>query len=116
MRLSTLVGYRGLSYRQLDHWARRGFLGPALARGPGSGTERNLSAADVERIKTIADLLDAGFRLPAAARLANTIVAGGLAGDQVRLNDCYVLRRADRPDVTPYIAGAPDGAGVTSGP
>lgn len=109
MRLATLVGYRGVTYRQLDYWARRGWLGEGLAARPGSGTERNLSDQDVERVKAIADLVDAGLRIEVAVELA----AAATSTRRVRLNDRWMLIRIDRP--TDGLAG-PIGPGVPSGP
>jgi DNA-binding transcriptional MerR regulator len=58
----------GISYRQLDYWARTGLLRPSLAEAQGSGTKRRYSYRDVLELKVIKRLLDAGVSLQAARR------------------------------------------------
>lgn len=45
----------GVSYRQLDHWCRRGWLGEA-SRGWGSGSIRRFGAAEVVLCRVLAAL------------------------------------------------------------
>ncbi|MGP8163561.1 MAG: MerR family transcriptional regulator [Acidimicrobiales bacterium] len=58
----------GITYRQLDYWARTGLLRPSLADAHGSGTQRRYSYADVVELKVIKQLLDAGVNLGQARR------------------------------------------------
>src|SRR5579875_26247 len=58
----------GISYRQLDYWARTGLLRPSLAEARGSGTKRRYSYRDVLELKVIKRLLDAGVSLRSARR------------------------------------------------
>jgi DNA-binding transcriptional MerR regulator len=58
----------GISYRQLDHWARTGLLRPSLAEAKGSGTKRRYSYRDVLELKVIKRLLDGGVSLQTARR------------------------------------------------
>lgn len=53
----------GISYRQLDHWARKGLVKPSLAPARGSGTQRQYSYADLLELKVIKSLRDAGLSL-----------------------------------------------------
>jgi hypothetical protein len=55
-----VVALTGLSYRQLDHWARRGILRPSVNRAGGTGTVRRYSERDVQRARSIAWLVAAG--------------------------------------------------------
>ena len=65
------LGYRapqvcklvGITYRQLDYWARTDLMVPALQRASGSGTQRLYSFTDVVQLKVIKRLLDAGMSL-----------------------------------------------------
>ena len=50
----------GITYRQLDYWARTGLLRPSLAEAKGSGTKRRYSYRDLLELKVIKQLLDAG--------------------------------------------------------
>lgn len=58
----------GISYRQLDYWARTGLVRPSLADARGSGTHRRYSYRDLVRLKVIKSLLDAGVKLQTARR------------------------------------------------
>ena len=72
--MSTLpddVGYRGptacnaagITYRQLDYWARTGLVEPTVRGASGSGTQRLYSFRDILLLKVIKRLLDAGVSL-----------------------------------------------------
>lgn len=61
-------GYRaaeivGITYRQLDYWARTDLVRPSLADAHGSGTRRRYSYRDLLELRVIKALLDAGIRL-----------------------------------------------------
>ncbi len=58
----------GISYRQLDYWARTDLVRPSLADARGSGTQRKYSYRDLVRLKVIKSLLDAGVKLTTARR------------------------------------------------
>jgi len=53
----------GISYRQIDYWARTGLLRPSLVDGRGSGRRRRYSYRDLVQLKVIRRLLDAGIGL-----------------------------------------------------
>ncbi len=53
----------GITYRQLDYWARTDLVRPSLADAQGSGTRRRYSYKDLLELKVIKTLLDAGLRL-----------------------------------------------------
>jgi DNA-binding transcriptional MerR regulator len=53
----------GISYRQLDYWARTNLIRPSLADAAGSGTRRRYSYRDLLELKVVKKLLDAGIRL-----------------------------------------------------
>jgi DNA-binding transcriptional MerR regulator len=56
----------GITYRQLDYWARTDLIRPSLADAKGSGTQRMYSYRDLVELKVIKSLLDAGVKLPKA--------------------------------------------------
>ena len=56
----------GISYRQLDYWARTDLLRPSIADAKGSGTQRLYSYTDLVELKVIKSLLDAGVALTSA--------------------------------------------------
>jgi DNA-binding transcriptional MerR regulator len=58
----------GISYRQLDYWARTDLIRPSLADAQGSGTQRRYSYRDLVALKVIKSLLDAGVSLQTARK------------------------------------------------
>jgi DNA-binding transcriptional MerR regulator len=68
---NELVGYRGptacaaagITYRQLDYWARTGLVEPSIRRASGSGTQRLYSFKDILVLKVVKRLLDTGVSL-----------------------------------------------------
>jgi DNA-binding transcriptional MerR regulator len=53
----------GITYRQLDYWARTDLVRPSLADAAGSGSRRRYSYRDLLELRMIKKLLDAGVRL-----------------------------------------------------
>ena len=53
----------GISYRQLDYWARTDLVRPSVADAAGSGSRRQYSYADLLELKVIKSMLDAGIKL-----------------------------------------------------
>ncbi|WP_333473462.1 MerR family transcriptional regulator [Lolliginicoccus lacisalsi] len=66
-----LVGYRvptacqiaGITYRQLDYWARTGLVQPSIRGAAGSGSQRLYSFKDMLVLKIVKRLLDTGISL-----------------------------------------------------
>ncbi|HUY86581.1 MAG TPA: MerR family transcriptional regulator [Acidimicrobiales bacterium] len=58
----------GITYRQLDYWARSGLLTPSVSEAKGTGIPRLYSYLDVLRIKVIKRLLDSGVSLQRARK------------------------------------------------
>jgi DNA-binding transcriptional MerR regulator len=53
----------GITYRQLDYWARTDLIRPSLADARGSGSRRRYSYRDLLELKVVKSLLDAGIKL-----------------------------------------------------
>ena len=53
----------GISYRQLDYWARTDLIRPSLSDAAGSGSRRSYSYRDLLELRVIKSLLDAGIKL-----------------------------------------------------
>jgi DNA-binding transcriptional MerR regulator len=53
----------GITYRQLDYWARTDLVRPSMADAQGSGSRRKYSYRDLLELKIIKQLLDAGIKL-----------------------------------------------------
>ncbi len=58
----------GITYRQLDYWARTDLIRPSLAEATGSGSKRRYSYRDLLELKVIKSLLDAGVALQSARK------------------------------------------------
>jgi len=66
-----LIGYRGptachaagITYRQLDYWARTNLVEPSIRSAHGSGSQRLYSFRDILVLKVVKRLLDAGVSL-----------------------------------------------------
>ena len=59
----TACNAAGITYRQLDYWARTGLVEPTVRGATGSGTQRLYSFRDILLLKVIKRLLDAGVSL-----------------------------------------------------
>lgn len=53
----------GITYRQLDYWARTDLIRPSLSDASGSGSRRQYSYKDLLELRVIKTLLDAGIKL-----------------------------------------------------
>ena len=53
----------GISYRQLDYWARTDLIRPSLTDASGSGSRRRYSYQDLLELRVVKTLIDAGIRL-----------------------------------------------------
>ncbi len=70
-RVDEQVGYSGkktaeivgITYRQLDYWARTDLIRPSMADASGSGSRRLYSYRNLLELKVVKNLLDSGIRL-----------------------------------------------------
>jgi DNA-binding transcriptional MerR regulator len=53
----------GITYRQLDYWARTDLIRPSLTDAAGSGSRRKYSYKDLLELRVIKTLLDSGIKL-----------------------------------------------------
>lgn len=58
----------GITYRQLDYWARTKLVEPGIKPAEGSGSQRLYSFTDIVHLKIIKNLLDAGVSLQQTRR------------------------------------------------
>lgn len=81
------VGFRGpvacsaagITYRQLDYWARTGLVTPEIRTAEGSGTQRLYSFRDLLMLKVIKRLIDAGISLQQIRTAINHLRSRGVA-------------------------------------
>jgi DNA-binding transcriptional MerR regulator len=130
----------GITYRQLDYWARTDLLRPSLAEATGSGSRRMYSYRDLLELRVIKTLLDAGIRLESVRevftylrRHVTTDIASAhivISGSQVMLCDgeqlVDVLRRGQgvlnvlplagvKDDIDAQLVPLAEGAGTDTG-
>src|ERR1035441_407217 len=70
----------GVTYRQLDYWARTSLVTPSITPATGSGSKRTYSYADVLEVKVIKSLLNSGLSL-ARTRQAVECLRSSLGAD-----------------------------------
>ncbi|MFM8452507.1 MAG: MerR family transcriptional regulator [Acidimicrobiaceae bacterium] len=61
----------GITYRQLDYWARTNLIRPSLSDAKGSGLRRSYEYRDLLELKVIKQLLDAGIKLESVREVFN---------------------------------------------
>ncbi|MGA0830484.1 MAG: MerR family transcriptional regulator [Nitriliruptoraceae bacterium] len=75
----------GITYRQLDYWARTGLAVPSVRRAEGSGTQRVYAFEDVVRLRVIKRLLDTGIGLERIREALDELAAQGRSLSDVTL-------------------------------
>src|SRR5476649_2409089 len=63
----------GITYRQLDYWARTDLVRPSVMDANGSGTQRLYSYRDLVELKVIKQMLDAGISLQSARKAVESL-------------------------------------------
>lgn len=101
-RAPTVCSLVGITYRQLDYWARTGLITPSLQNASGSGTQRVYSFTDLVQLKMIRRLKDAGMSLPKIRSAMDTLRTH--LGDDHNLADVTIVSEGDAI----YAATSPD--------
>lgn len=84
--LDVNTGYRGpiacraagITYRQLDYWARTGLVEPSIRGAKGSGSQRLYSFRDILLLKIVKRLLDTGVSLQQIRTAVNALHQHGV--------------------------------------
>ncbi len=118
----------GITYRQLDYWARTDLLKPSLAEATGSGSRRLYSYRDLLELRIIKTLLDAGIKLESVRDVFNNlresvgtdissanIVISGTTSVVLRTNDELIELMSKGQGVLNILALAGVKAGVDAG-
>ena len=99
----------GITYRQLDYWARTDLVRPSVCDAAGSGTQRLYSYTDLVELKVVKRLLDAGISLQSARKAIEylrTQLGADLASAHLVIDGTRDGARADRqPDRRPLARG-----------
>jgi DNA-binding transcriptional MerR regulator len=98
----------GITYRQLDYWARTGLLVPSIAQAKGSGTKRRYAYHDVLELKVIKQLLDAGVSLQRARQAVDCLrenLSADLASASLILSSSSSVLAASQGEIVDLLAG-----------
>ncbi len=109
------VGYRGpqvcsivgITYRQLDYWARTDLLNPSISEAHGSGSQRRYSYPDLVQLKVIKRLLDSGVSLQAARRAIECLRSSGddLASANLVIDDTRSVLARSGEEIIDLLKG-----------
>jgi DNA-binding transcriptional MerR regulator len=121
-----LMGYRGptacqvvgITYRQLDYWARTGLVVPSIRTASGSGSQRLYSFKDVLVLKVVKRLLDAGVSLQNIRLAVDHLRARGirdLAGITLLSDGTTVYECASPEEVVDLLQGGQGVFGIAIG-
>ena len=121
-----LIGYRGatacsaagISYRQLDYWARTGLVEPSIRPAGGSGSTRLYGFRDILVLKIVKRLLDAGVSLQNIRTAVNHLRERGvteleritLMSDGASIYEC-----ANPDEIIDLLAGGQGVFGIAAG-
>lgn len=89
----------GITYRQLDYWARTGLVEPSIRKASGSGTQRLYAFEDVVRLRVVKRMLDAGVSLKKVRLAVDELRARGRSLSDATLvsdGDSVLLLEDDR--------------------
>lgn len=111
----------GITYRQLDYWARTGLLEPSIQTASGSGSQRLYSFTDIVQLKVVKRLLDAGMSLnkirTAMDILRDQLQSESPLADVTLLSDGATIYAAHSPDEVVDIFQRGQGVfGIAVGP
>ncbi|MFI5930627.1 MerR family transcriptional regulator [Actinoplanes sp. NPDC051494] len=120
------VGYRGvtacqavgISYRQLDYWARTTLVVPSVRDATGSGTQRLYSFRDLVVLKVVKRLLDAGVSLQNIRKAIETLRSRGvedLAGITLISDGTTVYECRSPEEVVDLLQGGQGVFGIAIG-
>lgn len=89
----------GITYRQLDYWARTGLFAPTEV-AQGSGSRRQYSFTDLVQLRVIKKMLDSGMKLQEVKRATDYLSKENVAlanADLIMTNDSVFLQDANEP-------------------
>ena len=121
------AGYRGpvamraagISYRQLDYWARTDLVSPSVRAAAGSGSQRLYSFHDILVLRLVKKLLDSGVSLQnvrSAIEHLRTRGAKDLATMTLMSDGATVYECTSQDEVIDLLAGGQGVFGIAVGP
>jgi DNA-binding transcriptional MerR regulator len=98
----------GVTYRQLDYWARTDLVTPSITAAQGSGSKRTYSYSDVLEVKVIKSLLNSGVALNRARQAVECLrnsLGADLASSSLVLSDAGSVLARDDGDLVDLLRG-----------
>jgi len=98
----------GVTYRQLDYWARTDLVTPSITAAKGSGSKRTYSYSDVLEVKVIKSLLNSGVALNRARQAVECLrnsLGADLASSSLVLSDAGSVLARDDGDLVDLLRG-----------
>src|SRR5689334_19087539 len=87
------VRITGVSFRNIDYWARTKFIAPSIAEAQGTGTERRYSFSDLLALRVARELREAGISTRSLRRIVEFLrTRKGLTNP---LADCHLVVTGD---------------------
>lgn len=104
----TVCRLTGVTYRQLDYWARTDLVTPSITAAQGSGSKRSYSYSDVLEVKVIKSLLNSGVSLARARQAVEclrTSLGADLAASSLVMSDAGSVLARDDGDLVDLLRG-----------
>jgi DNA-binding transcriptional MerR regulator len=98
----------GVTYRQLDYWARTDLVTPSITAARGSGSKRTYAYSDVLEVKVIKSLLTSGVSLSRARQAVECLrnsLGADLASSSLVLSDAGSVLARDDGDLVDLLRG-----------
>ena len=124
--LPANIGYRGpvacsaagITYRQLDYWARTGLVVPTVRGASGSGTQRLYGFRDILVLRIVKRLIDTGVSLPnirAAVDHLSTRAGDDLASLTIMSDGASIYECRSADEVVDLVRGGQGVFGIAVG-
>ena len=117
-RGATACSAAGITYRQLDYWARTGLVEPGIRTASGSGTQRLYGFRDILVLKIVKRLLDAGVSLQNIRTAVDHLRSRGVTDlERITLmSDGALIYECSSPDeIIDLLAGGQGVFGIAVG-
>jgi DNA-binding transcriptional MerR regulator len=114
----TACSAAGITYRQLDYWARTGLVEPTVRNATGSGTQRLYSFRDILVLKIVKRLLDTGVSLQQIRKAIQHLRNRGvedLAGMTLMSDGASVYECTSADEVVDLVQGGQGVFGIAVG-
>lgn len=104
----TVCRLTGVTYRQLDYWARTALVMPSVTPATGSGSKRAYSYGDLLEVKVIKSLLSSGVTLARARQAVECLrrsLGADLASSSLVLSDAGSVLAHDDGELVDLLRG-----------